>query len=85
MNAFSAYLTGTIVGVDEEKAFIYLICGNCKSDTVQTTEGGFVDCSWCDQRSTRPGRAYSLEVWLDCGPDLQHAAIKVKVSHSSSL
>lgn len=77
-------LTGTIISVDKKNAFIYLTCGNCKSDRVQETEGGFVDCSWCDQRSVLPGKAYSLEVCLDCAPNLQHAIVKVKVSKTYS-
>lgn len=72
-------LPGTIVSVDEENAFIYLKCGNCKSDKVQEIAGGLVDCSHCGQRSTVPGKGYSLEVWLDCGPDLHCAGVKVKV------
>ncbi|XP_050693860.1 DNA repair-scaffolding protein-like isoform X1 [Eriocheir sinensis] len=76
-------VSGTIINVDKENAFIYLTCGNCMSDKVQEVEGGLVDCSWCDGRSTLPSRTYSLEVWLDCGPDLQHAVVKVKLSQKT--
>ena len=72
-------VSGTIIKIEEENAFIYLICGNCKSDKVEEAGDGHINCAVCGQKSTLPSRGYFLEVWLDCGPDLQQTYVKVKV------
>ncbi|XP_063871514.1 uncharacterized protein LOC135106437 isoform X4 [Scylla paramamosain] len=72
-------VSGTIIKVEEENAFIHFICGNCKSDKIQEAGDGHIDCISCGHKSVLHSQGYFLEVWLDCGPDLQQTYVKVKL------
>ncbi|XP_063871520.1 uncharacterized protein LOC135106437 isoform X9 [Scylla paramamosain] len=77
--SFSTATQGTIIKVEEENAFIHFICGNCKSDKIQEAGDGHIDCISCGHKSVLHSQGYFLEVWLDCGPDLQQTYVKVKL------
>ncbi|XP_045611169.2 DNA repair-scaffolding protein [Procambarus clarkii] len=76
-------ISGKILRVDEETAYTWPTCGECKSDNVQEMLNSTVDCLACGQKSTIPGTGYCLEVWLDCGLELKLVEVKVKLYQRS--